>query len=269
MFEVLGDARVDGVMHLAARALIDESIRDPAVFFAANVVGGLNLLDAMVKAGTHRIVFSSTAACYGEPERVPIAESARLEPINPYGESKLAFERILPWYERAYGIHYVGLRYFNAAGATERFGEYHVPETHLVPIVLEAALGRRDHVKIFGFDYDTEDGTCVRDYVHVSDIAQGHIRALERVDQIREGIYNMGNGNGYSNLEVVEAVERATDRKVEVIEAPRRPGDPARLVASSDRIRNDLGWEPQISELDRIVASAWAWRSQRPEGYAS
>ena len=255
----VADAGVDAVVHLAAEALIDESIRNPGVFFAVNVTGGLNLLDAMAAAGVRRLIFSSTAAVYGEPESVPIAEDAPLRPVNAYGESKLAFERILPWYQRAHGLRHVSLRYFNACGATARTGERHEPETHLIPIVLDVALGRRERIHLFGTDYDTPDGSCVRDYVHVLDIADAHVRCLERIDAIEPTAFNLGNGHGYSNREVIAAVERVTGRPVRVEAAPRRPGDPARLVASADRIARELGWRPGHPDLEPMIASAWAW----------
>jgi UDP-glucose 4-epimerase len=250
---------VDAVVHLAAEALIDESIRDPGTFFRVNVTGGLNLLDAMAAAGVRRLIFSSTAAVYGEPVEIPIREDAALRPVNAYGESKLAFERALPWYYRAHRIRHVSLRYFNACGATARTGERHEPETHLIPILLDVALGRREAVYLFGTDYDTPDGTCVRDYVHVVDIAEAHLRCLERIDTIEPTAFNLGNGHGYSNREVIAAVERVTGRPVRVIAAPRRPGDPARLVASADRIARELGWRPGNDALDPMIQSAWAW----------
>ncbi len=266
--ELLQALRPEAVVHLAAEALIDVSIRDPGRFYAANVCGGLNLLEAMRIAGTERLVFSSTAAVYGEPERVPIPEEAPLRPINAYGESKLAFERMLPWYRRAFGLRYVVLRYFNACGATERYGEYHVPETHLIPILFEVALRLRPFVSVYGTDYETPDGTCIRDYIHVVDIARAHLLALEHLDRLEAAIYNLGNGNGYSNLEVIRTVEYVTGRPIPWEPAPRRPGDPARLIASAERIRRELGWEPLYPDLERMVASAWSWRVRHPRGYA-
>jgi UDP-glucose 4-epimerase len=259
---------VDAVVHLAAEALVDVSMRDPGLFFRVNVTGGLNLLDAMIAAGVKRMVFSSTAAVYGEHRVMPITEDAPHLPVNPYGESKLMFERILQWYNRTHGLKFITLRYFNACGASERFGEYHVPETHILPILFEVALGQRKEFHIFGTDYDTPDGTCVRDYIHVADIAQAHVLALKEADRIGARAYNMGNCNGYSNQEVVEAVRQLTGREIPVIASPRRPGDPARLVASSDRIRAELGWNPQYPELGTMVATAWAWRQKHPKGYA-
>lgn len=257
----------DSVVHLAAEALIDESIRDPGRFFRVNVTGGLNLLDAMMAAKIDRLIFSSTAAVYGEPEAIPIPEDAILKPVNSYGESKLAFERALSWYQRAHGLKHVTLRYFNACGATTRFGEWHVPETHLIPVLFEVALGQRSDIRLFGTDYDTPDGTCIRDYVHVSDIARAHLLALEQIDALSARTYNMGNSTGYSNQEVIETVRQVTGHPIPVIPSPRRPGDPARLVAGSALIRRELGWEPQFPELTPMVQTAWAWRQRHPTGY--
>jgi UDP-glucose 4-epimerase len=269
LFDAVRNANVDAVVHLAAEALIDESVRNPGRFFAANMTGGLNLLDAMVAAGVTRLIFSSTAAVYGEPQAIPIPEDARLQPVNSYGESKLAFERALPWYFRAHGIRHVSLRYFNACGATERCGEQHAPETHLIPLVLDVALGRRPAIHLFGSDYDTPDGSCIRDYVHVRDIADAHIRCLEHIDRIEPTAFNLGNGMGYSNRQVIAAVERVTGRHVKVVEAPRRPGDPARLVADAARIGRELGWSPALPDLDSMIASAWAWHLELAGGVAT
>jgi UDP-glucose 4-epimerase len=261
--------KVEAVVHLAAEALIDESVRNPGVFFRVNVVGGLNLLDAMRAAGVQRLIFSSTAAVYGEPIQLPIPEDALCQPVNSYGESKLAFERMLGWYRNAHGIRSVVLRYFNACGATERCGEYHVPETHLIPILFEVALGQRELIRLYGTDYDTPDGTCIRDYIHVSDIARAHLLALDRLDDVETGVFNMGNNRGYSNREVIDTVREVTGRNIRVEPAARRPGDPARLVASSQRIRTELGWEPQYPDLESMVQTAWKWRLQHPNGYGS
>jgi UDP-glucose 4-epimerase len=258
MHEV-ADGGYDAVVHLAAEALIDESVRDPGRFYRANVTGGLNLLDAMAAAGVRRLVFSSTAAVYGEPDAVPIREDAPLRPVNSYGESKLAFERALPWYRRAHGLCHVSLRYFNACGATEHCGERHQPETHLIPIVFEVALGARPAIHLFGSDYDTPDGTCIRDYVHVSDIADAHVRCLQSIDAIGADAFNIGNGNGYSNRQVVDAVQRVTGRPITVVNALRRPGDPARLVASAQRIGERIGWSPAVPDLTAMIESAWTW----------
>jgi UDP-glucose 4-epimerase len=258
---------VDAVAHLAAEALIDESVRDPGRFFRANVCGGLNLLEAMVAADVKRLVFSSTAAVYGEPTATLISEDAATTPVNAYGESKLVFERMLEWYRRAHGLKHISLRYFNACGATERCGESHQPETHLIPILLEVAQGRRGAIQLYGTDYDTPDGSCVRDYVHVVDIARAHLLALGAIDRVEARAYNLGIGQGYSNLEVIDAVRRVTGQEIRVERAARRPGDPSRLVAGSKRIRQELGWEPQYTELEAMVETAWAWRRRHQGGY--
>jgi UDP-glucose 4-epimerase len=256
--------RFDAVVHLAAEALIGMSISDPGMFFRTNVVGGLNLLDAMVQAGVGRIVFSSTCAVYGEPRVVPIDEEAPTSPVNAYGESKLAFEKALGWYARAHGVRHLSLRYFNACGATEMSGERHDPETHLIPILLDVALGHRASVHLFGTDYDTQDGTCVRDYIHVQDIADAHVLCLDRLDTLSAAVFNLGNGTGYSNRQVIDTVKAVTGRQIPVVEAARRPGDPARLVASAERIRGAIGWMPRIPELAAMVDSAWRWRTRQP-----
>lgn len=266
--ELFGAASIEAVVHLAAEALIDASIRDPGRFYRANVAGGLNLLDAMVKNGVSRLVFSSTAAVYGEPADVPIHEDAPKAPVNAYGESKLAFERMLPWYRRAHGLKHISLRYFNACGATSERGEFHVPETHLIPILFEVALGRRNAISLFGTDYDTPDGTCIRDYIHVVDIARAHMLALTNLDRAGDGTYNMGNGKGYSNLEVIECVRRVTGRTIPVLPATRRPGDPARLLAAHDKIEHDLGWRACYPELETMIQTAWDWRLHHPDGYS-
>ena len=265
--EVVSEVRPDAVVHLAAEALVGESVARPATFFEVNVTGGLNLLDAMRAAGVRRLVFSSTAAVYGEPEEVPIREDAPLRPVNPYGASKLAFEQALPWYAAAYGLRHVSLRYFNACGATAERGEHHVPETHLIAILLEVALGLRPRIRIFGGDYDTPDGTCVRDYVHVGDIADAHLLSLDRIDALDSRAFNLGNGVGFSNREVVEAARRVTGRAIPAVAAPRRAGDPARLVASAARARDVLGWSPRYPTLDGMIETAWAWRKDRPHPY--
>ncbi len=263
----LVDNPVDAVVHLAAEALIDVSMRNPGLFFDVNVTGGLNLLNAMVQADVKRLVFSSAAAIYGEPQSTPVTEDSALCPVNPYGESKLLFERILKWYRLAHGINYVVLRYFNACGATEQRGEMHVPETHIIPILFEVALRQRKVFHLYGTDYDTPDGTCVRDYVHVADIAQAHILALNAIDHGTAQTYNIGNATGYSNREVIQAVCRVTGCDIPVLCDHRRPGDQARLVASSERIRRELGWTPRYPTLMSMVTSAWAWRQRHPCGY--
>ena len=264
---IVTSSEVDAVIHLAAAARIDESVRNPGLFFSVNTVGGLNLVEAMLEAGVKRLIFSSTAAVYGEPASMPIPEDAPCLPVNAYGESKLAFERMLPWYSGAHDLHSVSLRYFNACGATDRCGEYHVPETHLIPILFEVALGQRDAINLYGTDYETPDGTCIRDYVHVHDIAQAHLLALDNVDAAGTRAYNMGNGRGYSNRQVIDAVREVTGREIRVNLAARRPGDPARLVASDERIRAELGWQPRYTDLAAMIETAWTWRLQHPNGY--
>ncbi len=256
--------RPDAVMHFAANALVGESMQNPSKYFRNNVCNGLNLLDAMVAAGIRRIVFSSTCAIFGPPERLPIDETAPTRPINPYGESKLAFEKILRWYDEIHGLKFVCLRYFNASGASDKFGEDHQPETHLIPTVLRVALGAKPSVEIYGTDYDTSDGTCVRDYIHILDLAQAHIQALGATGS---GCYNLGTGGGSSVREVIDACRRITGRKIETIEKPRRPGDPPRLIASSVKIKKELGWQPQFQSLDAIIESAWKWHQKFPRGY--
>ena len=253
----------EAVVHLAASSLVGESMTAPDRYYRNNVVAGLTLLDAMRASGVHHLVFSSTAAVYGEPEQQPITEEARTAPTNTYGETKLAFEQALRWYHQAYGIHSVSLRYFNAAGASDRNGERHDPETHLIPLVLQAAAGRLPEVTVFGDDYPTRDGTCVRDYIHVRDLAQAHILALPFL-AARGGrhAFNLGcGGDGYTVREVIDTARRVTKREVPVRMAPRRAGDPAVLVASSTRIGEALGWAPQFDRLDTIIESAWRWLS--------
>jgi UDP-glucose 4-epimerase len=267
LFGLLRRCEAEAVVHLAAEALIDGSVRDPGRFFRSNVVAGLNLLEAMAAAGVRRLVFSSTAAVYGEPETTPIPETAPCRPVNPYGESKLAFERMLPWYEKAHGIRYIAFRYFNACGATERFGEDHVPETHLVPRILEVALGKRPAIELFGDDYETPDGTCIRDYIHVVDIARAHELALRRLEELSGAVYNLGNGRGYSTLEVLDTAARLLGKAIPIIRSPRRPGDPARLVADPGKAQRVLGWKPLEDDLAEMIRSAWQWRRRHPNGY--
>ncbi len=257
-------SRPDAVMHFAAKALVGESMQNPSKYFRNNVSGGIHLLDAMVAAGTPRIVFSSTCATFGQPDRVPIDETVPQNPINPYGESKLMFERILGWYETIHGITHVALRYFNAAGASARFGEDHRVETHLIPNILRVALGTRASVDLYGTDYETPDGTCIRDYIHILDLAQAHLLALTAPRSAR---YNLGTGHGNSLREVVDTCRRITGHPIPIREMPRRPGDPARLVAASERIRAELGWNPRFGDLESIVRSAWDWHVKHPEGY--
>src|SRR5438046_7580230 len=252
----LSSCRSDALMHFAANALVGESMQNPSKYFRNNISNGLNLLDAMVATGVRRMVFSSTCAIFGPPDRVPIDETAPARPISPYGESKLAFEKILHWHDEIHGVKFVCLRYFNAAGASEKFGEDHQPETHLIPTVLQVALGEKPSVEIYGTDYDTPDGTCIRDYIHILDLANAHILALGAAGS---GHYNLGTGGGSSVREVIENCRRITGRKIETIEKPRRPGDPPRLIASSKRIKKELGWKPQFQFLDAIIESAWKW----------
>ena len=262
--------RPEAVLHLAASTLVSESMSDPGKYFRENLEKGHALLDAMRDHGVGRLVFSSTAAVYGEPERTPIREDDPLRPTNPYGESKLAFERLLRWYAEIHGLRFFALRYFNAAGATARCGEDHDPETHLIPRVIGVAQGRWPELEVFGADYPTRDGSCVRDYVHIRDLAEAHIRALELLaDGIPGEALNLGNGEGYSVLEVVRAVEQVSGRRVPLRHAPRRPGDPATLVAAATRARERLGWRPHHPELESIVESAWRWHEAHPAGYAS
>jgi UDP-glucose 4-epimerase len=258
------EAKPDAVMHFAANALVGESMENPSKYFRNNVSAGINLLDAMVSNGVGKFVFSSTCATFGPPDRLPIDETLPQRPINPYGESKLIFEKILRWYDEIHGIKAVALRYFNAAGATEKYGEDHRIETHLIPNVLKVALGQKSHVDIYGTDYETPDGTCVRDYIHILDLAQAHMLALQTADSAR---YNLGTGGGTSVREIIACCERVTGKKIAVVEKPRRPGDPARLIAASDKIQGELGWKPRFQSIDAIIESAWAWHLKHPAGY--
>jgi len=258
--------RPEAVMHFAASALVAESMENPSKYFRNNIGNGLNLLDAMVAAGVTRLVFSSTCAIFGPPERLPIDEALPKRPISPYGESKLAFEKILRWYGEIHGLRFVALRYFNAAGASEEFGEEHRVETHLIPNVLKVALGQKPHVEIYGTDYDTPDGTCIRDYIHILDLSRAHILALSAA---KSEFYNLGTGGGTSVREVIESCRKVTGHKIPVVEKPRRPGDPARLVAASARIQSELGWQPKFQNIDAIIESAWRWHQKFPNGYGS
>jgi UDP-glucose 4-epimerase len=266
--DVMRKHKIEAVIHLAANALVGESMSNPSKYFRNNVGAGITLLDAMVACDVKRIVFSSTCAVYGEPEESPVREDSKLRPANPYGESKLAFEKILHWYERAYGIRYASLRYFNAAGATGDFGEDHQPETHLIPIVLGCALGMRGEVEVFGGDYPTPDGTCIRDYIHVTDLADAHMLALGALGQ-SSYTYNLGTGKGYSVSEVIEAARRITNHPIPMRIMPRRCGDPAILVASSEGIKREFDWSPKHSELEEIIESAWIWHLAHPHGYST
>ncbi|MBI5774036.1 MAG: UDP-glucose 4-epimerase GalE [Verrucomicrobia bacterium] len=258
-------AKTEAVIHFAAHALVGESMTNPGKYFRNNVASGLNLLDAAVEAGVKKFVFSSTCATYGVPERVPMTEDLPQRPVNPYGESKLMFEKLLRWYEELHGLEFVAFRYFNAAGASEKFGEHHRVETHLIPNVLRVALGQKPHCEIFGTDYPTPDGTCIRDYIHIADLAQAHILALAPG---RRGFFNLGNGAGYSVREVVAACEKISGQKISALERPRRPGDPPRLVAAAAKAARELGWRPKFPKLEDIVATAWAWHRRHPQGYA-
>ena len=265
--ETLYDNKIEAVIHMAASSLVGESVDEPAKYYNNNLVAGLVLLDAMRACAVKKIVFSSTAAVYSEPEKQPIVESDPTNPTNPYGETKLAFERAMHWHERAYGVRYASLRYFNAAGATALCGEDHDPETHLIPITLQAAAGKRTHVEVYGEDYATPDGTCIRDYIHVVDLARAHILALDLLEE-RSAIYNLGcGGDGYSVKDVIETARRVTGKEIPVRVGPRRPGDPAVLIASSDRIKDELGWQPQFQDLGLIIESAWKWMLAHADGY--
>jgi UDP-glucose 4-epimerase len=265
--EVFNKNKIDAVMHFAAEALVAKSMREPSTFYAANVACGINLLDAVTRHGVKKFIFSSTAATYGEPQIVPIPEDHPKAPINPYGKSKLLFEQVLADYRGYTGLNYATLRYFNAAGASVERGEAHRTETHLIPRVLDAASGAIPAVDVFGTDYPTPDGTCIRDYIHVFDIADSHIRALENIDRVSGEAFNVGNSRGYSILEVIDAAERITGNKIPRKLGPRRAGDPAVLVASKDKLKNMLGWEAQHSSLEEIVSSAWTWKQKHPHGY--
>jgi len=260
----LKDAAAEVILHFAANALVGESMVDPGKYFGNNVASGLRLLEAAVAAGVRKLVFSSTCAVYGVPARMPINEDLPTCPVNPYGESKLMFEKMLRWYQQIHSLEFTAFRYFNAAGAGERFGEHHRIETHLIPNVLKVALGRAPHCEIFGADYPTPDGTCVRDYIHIVDLAQAHMLAMQPG---RQGCFNLGNGAGYSVREVIQTCRRVTGRPIKAVEKPRRPGDPPRLVAAPDRAVKELGWQPRFPKLDDIVASAWRWHQKHPNGY--
>ncbi len=265
--EVLAQTRFDAVMHFAALIEAGESMKTPERFFRNNTANTLTLLEAMLRAGVKRFVFSSTAAVYGNPESTPIREDAPLHPTNAYGESKLLVERMLEWMNRIHGLRYASLRYFNAAGATPELGEAHEPETHLIPLVLQAAAGRRPSISIFGTDYPTADGTCVRDYIHVLDLAKAHVLALQALQTRDKLVYNLGNGTGFTVRQVIEVAQRVTGRPIPVVECPRREGDPAVLVAGSEKIRLELGWRPAFANPEEIIRSAWEWHQRHPNGY--
>lgn len=261
---------IEAVIHFAAYIEVGESVSDPLKYYNNNVAVTLNLLAAMKEAKVNKIVFSSTAATYGEPENIPILETDRTMPTNPYGETKLSVEKALKWSDVAYGIKHVILRYFNASGAhiSGKIGEDHNPESHLIPLIIQAAMGKRDSIKIFGNDYNTPDGTCVRDYIHVSDLAQAHYLALQKLRKGEDSdIYNLGNGKGFSVKEVADVVRKVTGKNIIAEDAPRRPGDPAILVASSEKIKKELNWQPKMNDLETIVSTAWEWHSKHPNGY--
>jgi len=255
------------VVHFAAFIEAGESMREPGRFFRNNVAGSLNLIEATAAHGVKRFVFSSTAAVFAASDK-PLDEISRIEPANCYGETKLMIERMLKWYHQIHGLRYAALRYFNASGAMPDRGEAHRPETHLIPLVLQAALGQRDHVSIYGTDYPTPDGTCIRDYIHIADLAQAHALALDALERREAMTYNLGNGAGYSVREVIEVARQVTGHPIPAVESPRRPGDAPRLVASSHAIKRDLGWTPRYPDLRQIVESAWEWQRTHPNGYA-
>lgn len=262
--------KIDAVIHFAANSLVGESMKNPLKYYDNNVNGTKVLLQSMVAHGIDKIVFSSTAAAYGEPERVPILETDKTEPTNAYGETKLSMEKMFKWTDRAHGVKYVSLRYFNACGAHEsgEIGEAHAPETHLIPLILQVPLAQRESVSIFGEDYPTADGTCIRDYIHVMDLAQAHILAVEYLMQGRESaIFNLGNGVGFTVKEVIDTARKVTGHPIPAVTAPRRAGDPARLIASSKKAKEVLGWNPRHADLEEIIASAWKWHESHPKGY--
>lgn len=262
--------KIDAVIHFAANSLVGESMTNPLKYYDNNLYGTMVLLKSMVKNGVDKIVFSSTAAVYGEPESIPILESARKNPTNTYGETKLAMERMMKWTSNAHGLHFVSLRYFNACGAHKsgKIGEAHNPETHLIPLILQVPNGKRARINIFGDDYDTPDGTCIRDYIHVTDLAAAHILAVEYLQKGGENnIFNLGNGVGFSVKEVVETARKVTGHLIPSVISPRRAGDPAKLVASSEKAKQILGWNPAYSNLEDIIASAWNWHKNYPDGF--
>lgn len=268
--KIFRENEIESVIHFAAYSLVGESVIKPAYYYNNNVVSTLRLLSKIKDYGVRSFVFSSTAAVYGEPESIPIKEDDTVKPTNPYGETKLAVERALQWFDEAYGIKYISLRYFNAAGAhvSGKIGEDHNPETHIIPLAMQTALGLRDKLQVFGNDYDTPDGTCIRDYIHVTDLAGAHILALDTLRKSKKSsIYNLGNGRGFSVYEVLAAIEKVIGNRIEKLVVPRRAGDPAVLVASSERIINELGWKPKLDELETIIETAWKWHSKHPKGY--
>ena len=268
--KIFTENKIEAVIHFAANSLVGESVEKPLLYFNNNVYGMQVLLEAMVRHGIDKIVFSSTAAVYGEPKRVPIHEDDETHPTNPYGETKLTMEKMMKWVSRANGVRYVSLRYFNAAGALPdgSIGEDHATETHLIPLILQVPLGKRDHITVFGEDYPTPDGTCLRDYIHVVDLADAHVRALDYLRQGGESnIFNLGNGQGFSVKEMIAAAEKATGRSIKVEIGARRAGDPAQLIASSEKARTVLGWKPQFTDVEQVIGTAWKWHESHPHGY--
>ena len=265
--KIFTEHNINTVLHFAAETTIEFSMTDPGLYFRNNVVNGVTLLDVMLKHDCKRFIFSSTAATFGEPEYTPIDENHTQNPINAYGESKLMFEKILDWYHKAYGLKFNAFRYFNAAGASEKLGEAHKHESHLIPVIIKSILNKNKPINIFGRNYPTKDGTCIRDYIHVLDLAEAHIIALNTLEKYPNGKYNLGNGEGFSNLEVVKMVEKVSGQKVNYSFVPRRAGDPAILIASSELAKKELGWKPQFRDLDNIIKSAWAWHYKHPNGY--
>lgn len=262
--QALRDAKAEAIMHFAASALVGESMTDPKKYFHNNLVNALKLADAAVECGIKKFVFSSTCATFGPPDRVPMTEDLPQRPINPYGEAKLMFEKVLIWYREIYKLDFIAFRYFNAAGASAKYGEHHRVETHLIPNVLMVALGRKTHVDIYGTDYPTPDGTCIRDYIHIKDLAQAHILGLQPG---KSGFFNLGNGDGYSVKQVIDMCEQITGKKITAIPKPRRAGDPPKLVAAANKAINELGWKPQYPKIEDIVKTAWAWHQAHPDGY--
>jgi len=265
ILEAVTSARPEAILHFAASALVGESMTNPGKYFRNNVSNGLKLLEAAVAARVKKFVFSSTCATYGPPDRLPMTEDLPQHPINPYGESKLMFERMLRWYHELHGLEFVAFRYFNAAGASQKLGEHHRVETHLIPNVLKVPLGQKKECEIYGTNYPTPDGTCIRDYIHIIDLAQAHMLALAPGKQ---GFYNLGNGDGYSVREVIHMCEKVSGQKIPAVEKPRRPGDPPKLVASAEKAIRELGWKPQFPRLEDIVTTAWEWHKKNPDGYA-
>ena len=268
---VFDNEKIDAVIHFAANSLVGESMTNPLKYYDYNLYGTKVLLQSMVEHDVKKIVFSSTAATYGEPESIPILESDRTEPTNPYGETKLSMEKMMKWTDVAHGVHYVALRYFNACGAhvSGEIGEAHNPETHLIPLILQVPNGQRESISIFGDDYDTKDGTCVRDYIHVTDLAQAHILAVKYLmDGGKSDVFNLGNGVGFTVKEVIETARKVTGHPIPAVVSPRRGGDPAKLIASSEKAKSILGWKPEHADLEEIIATAWKWHKNHPHGYA-